>query len=393
MESQQTTEQGNEGSGRAKRPGRIVIKLGTNLLTGGMDSLDTETAGGIFQQVAAVRTSGIEVLIVSSGAVAAGLQSLARTPGKSKLQRGTVAYRQALAALGQPQLMKTFEKIFAEHKIEIAQALISRGDLQSRARYLNVRNTLEALLSIGAVPVLNENDVVAVEELAGEVYGDNDRLSAMVANTVDADLLILLGDMEGLFTTDPHVEPTAELILRVSEIGADVEKAARGPHDGRGSGGMASKLEAARLSMDSGIPMVIASGRVAGVIEAICSGEAVGTRFEPSVSRRESRKRWILTGRSEHKGSVAVDAGASNAIKNRGNSLLPVGIVSVTGPFERGDIIEVAEIDGSTIGWGLASYPSSDVDSIKGKNSKDLPKLLGYYYGAEVIHRNNLALR
>ena len=332
------------------------------------------------------------MLIVSSGAVAAGRESLSRTPRKGKLQLGTVAYRQALAALGQPQLMMTFEQLFAKHNIEVAQALISRGDLQSRSRYLNVRNTLDALLSIGAVPIINENDVVAVEELAGEVYGDNDRLSAMLANTIDANLLILLGDMDGLHNTDPHIDPNSELISTVTKIDAVIENAARGPHDKRGSGGMASKLDAARLSMDSGIPMVIASGRISGVIESICNGEQVGTRFESTVSRPESRKRWILTGRSEHRGSVAIDTGASNALKNRGNSLLPIGIVSVSGSFKRGDIIEVTEIDGTTIGWGLASYPSSDVELIKGVNSKALPDLLGHYYGAEVIHRNNLAL-
>jgi glutamate 5-kinase len=375
-----------------ERPKRIVVKLGTNLLTSGKDSLDLETIKGIFEQIATVKDSGVEVLIVTSGAVAAGRASLSRTPGKGKLQRGTVAYRQALAALGQPQLMMTFEQLFAEHNVEVAQALISRGDLQSRSGYLNVRNTLDALLSIGAVPILNENDVVAVEELAGEVYGDNDRLSAMVANTVDADLLILLGDMDGLHTTDPHIDPDSELISTVTEIDAAIEKAAQGPHDLRGSGGMASKLDAARISMDSGIPMVIASGRVANAIESICNGEKIGTRFVTNVSRRESRKRWILTGRSEHRGSVAVDAGAANALKNNGNSLLPIGIVSVSGPFERGDIIEVTEIDGTTIGWGLAAYPSADVELIKGENSKALPELLGHYYGAEVIHRNNLAL-
>ena len=375
-----------------KRPNRIVVKLGTNLLTGGKDSLDLETISGIFNQIAAIKKSGIEVLIVSSGAVAAGRESLSRTPGKGKLQRGTVAYRQALAALGQPQLMMTFEQLFAEHDIEVAQALISRGDLQSRSRYLNVRNTLDALLSIGAIPILNENDVVAVEELAGLVYGDNDRLSAMVANTVDADLLILLGDMDGLHTTDPHIDPDSELISIVEEINDSIEDAARGPHDQRGSGGMESKLDAARLAIDSGIPMVIASGRIDNVIESICSGEQIGTRFVSKVSRRESRKRWILTGRSEHRGSVAVDAGASNALKKNGNSLLPIGIVSVSGTFDRGDIIEVTEIDGTTIGWGLAAYPSSDVELIKGAKSKALPELLGHYYGAEVIHRNNLAL-
>ncbi|MEE8046263.1 MAG: glutamate 5-kinase [Dehalococcoidia bacterium] len=368
------------------------MKLGTNLLTRGEDSLDIETIRGILAQIAAVKKSGVEVLVVSSGAVAAGRNSLARTPGKDKLQTGTVAYKQALAALGQPQLMMTFEQLFAEYNVEVAQALISRGDLQSRSRYLNVRNTLDALLAIGAVPILNENDVVAVEELAGEVYGDNDRLSAMVANTIDADLLILLGDMDGLHTTDPYIDPDSELISIVTAIDDSIEKAARGPHDKRGSGGMTSKLDAARLSMDSGIPMVIASGRIADVIESLCNGEQIGTRFESTVSRRESRKRWILTGRSEHRGSVAVDAGASNALKNRGNSLLPIGITSVTGSFKRGDIIEVTESDGTTIGWGLASYQSSDVELIKGKNSKVLPELLGHYYGAEVIHRNNLAL-
>lgn len=375
-----------------KRPNRIVVKLGTNLLTSGKDSLDLDTIADIFGQIAAVKASGIDVLIVSSGAVAAGRESLSRTPGKSKLQRGTVAYRQALAALGQPQLMMTFEQIFAKHDVEVAQALISRADLQSRSRYLNVRNTLDAILSIGAVPILNENDVVAVEELAGEVYGDNDRLSAMLANTVDADLLILLGDMDGLHTTDPHIDPGSELISLVTEIDDSIEQSAQGPHDLRGSGGMASKLDAARISMDSGIPMVIASGRVANVIEAICNGDGIGTRFVGNVNRRESRKRWILTGRTEHRGGVTIDAGAANALKNNGNSLLPIGIVSVSGTFKRGDIIEVTESDGTTIGWGIASYPSSDVELIKGKNSKALPELLGHYYGAEVVHRNNLAL-
>jgi len=374
------------------RPKRIVVKLGTNLLTSGQDSLDLRIIERITQEISTVKASGVEVLIVSSGAVAAGRDSLSRTPGKEKLQLGTVAYRQALAALGQPQLMLTFEQLFAKHNVEVAQALISRGDLQSRSRYLNVRNTLDALLSIGAVPIINENDVVAVEELAGEVYGDNDRLSAMVANTVDADLLILLGDMDGLYTTDPHVDPNAELISIVDKIDDKIKKAARGPHDKRGSGGMASKLDAARMSIDSGIPLVIASGRVEGIIKSICDGERIGTRFESTVSRRESRKRWILTGRSENRGGVSVDPGASNALKNRGNSLLAIGIVEVTGSFERGDIIEVTEIDGTTIGWGLASYPSIDIELIIGKNSKELPDLLGHYYGAEVIHRNNMAL-
>lgn len=390
MGTKKTNTSANSAEG--KRPKRLVLKLGTNLLTGGRDSLDLKTIENICQQVSAVKLAGVEVLIVTSGAVAAGRESLLRTPGKTTLQNGTVAYRQTLAALGQPQLMMTFKQVFADHDIEVAQALISRGDLQSRTRYLNVRNTLEALISIGVVPILNENDVVAVEEIAGEVYGDNDRLSAMVANAVDADLLLLLGDMQGLYTIDPHIDPNSELITIVHEITAEIKQSARGPHDEQGSGGMASKLDAAHLSMDSGIPMVVTSGRIDRVVEHICAGEKIGTRFEPSVSRRESRKRWILTGRSEHRGSVSVDTGASNAIKVRGNSLLPIGVVSVTGSFERGDIIEVTETDGTTIGWGLASYPSTEVEIIKGKKSNELPDLLGHYYGDEVIHRNNMAL-
>ena len=381
---------GNSNGSSSTR--RVVVKLGTNLLTGGQDELDLQTIGELFRQIAEVKKTGVEVLVVTSGAVAAGRESLSRTPEKDRLQSGTVAYRQALAALGQPQLMKTFEALFAEHNVEIAQALISRGDLQSRARYLNVRNTLDALLAIGAVPVLNENDVVAVEELAGEVYGDNDRLSAMVANTVDADLLILLGDMDGLHTADPHLDPNAELISAVETITPEIERVALGPHDGRGSGGMASKLEAANIAMDSGIPMIIASGRLNNVLVRICEGEHIGTRFAPSVTRRESRKRWILTGRTEHRGRVTVDDGASNALRKRGNSLLPAGITAVEGSFTRGDIIEVIDQGGSTIGWGLASYPASEVELIKGKNSRSLPELLGHYYGAEVIHRNNFVI-
>ena len=232
------------------QPQRIVIKLGTNLLTGGKNSLDLKTIEDIIKQIASMKISGGDVLIVSSGAVAACQDPLSRTPGKDKLQRGTIAYRQALAALGQPQLMMAFEQLAAKHDFEVAQALISRGDLQSRSRYLNIRNTLDALLAVGAVPILNENDVVAVEELTGDVYGDNDRLSAMLANTLDADLLILLGEIDGLHTTDPKIDPDSKLIDHVTEITDDIQQSALGPSDQQGSGGMTSKLEAARISMD-----------------------------------------------------------------------------------------------------------------------------------------------
>lgn len=382
----------NHARHTARRPQRVVIKLGTQLLTGGRDSLDESTVAKLVAQVAEVRKGGVEVLVVTSGAVAAGRNALAGSKSAKRVQPRTVAYRQALAALGQTQLMLTYERLFGEQGIEVAQALISRDDLQSRLGYLNIRNTLETLLEIGAVPVINENDVVAVEELEGEVYGDNDRLSAMVANAVDADLLILLGDMEGLFTADPHIDPEALVIPLVEEITPQIEAIAGETHDGRGRGGMASKLAAARLATSSGTEVVIASGRTKNVIRLLCEGQELGTRFKTRVSRVESRKRWMLTGLSEHRGGVSVDSGAVRALKEQGHSLLPAGIVAVDGVFNRGDIIAIRSPRGEVVAWGLANYASLDVETIKGRNSREVPALLGHDYGHEVVHRNNMTL-
>jgi glutamate 5-kinase len=400
-------------------PQRVVLKFGTNLLTSG-DALDEEAIRSLVDQASEIKGRGIEVLIVTSGAVAAGRSALARTPSKDRLTPRTVAYRQALAALGQAQLMRVYERLFGEHGIVVAQALISRGDLQRKSGqrplgYLNVRNTLEALLDIGAVPIINENDVVAVDELEGEVYGDNDRLSAMVANAVDADLLVLLGEMEGLFTADPHLDPEALVVPVVEEISAAIEKAAGKSLDSRGRGGMASKVEAARLATASGTHVVIASGRTKRVIPRLCDGEPIGTRFASRVSHVEARKRWILTGLADSQGGVTVDAGAVKALQQDGRSLLPAGITAVHGTFERGDIIRVLGPDGRMVASGLANYGSVEVQAIKGKRSKDAATLLqrtratshpgpmpgglglpseggGREYGPEVIHRNNMAV-
>ena len=359
--------------------------------------IDESVVRSLAEQVAEVRALGTEVLIVTSGAVAAGREALARTPHRAKVQPATVAYRQMLAALGQAQLMRVYERIFVERGMVVAQALISRGDLQRKARqrpigYLNVRNTLEALLTVGAVPVINENDVVATDELEGEVYGDNDRLSAMVANAVDADLLVLLGEMEGLFTADPHLDPEALVIPVVERITPEIERMAGKSLDGRGRGGMTSKIAAARLATASGTHVVIASGRTRRVVARLCQGEQIGTRFVSKVSRLESRKRWLLTGVTDSKGSVTVDTGAAAALIEGGRSLLPAGITALDGKFERGDIIAVRGPDGRVIASGLANYASTEIDAVKGKRTADVGALINEEHGPEVIHRDNLAL-
>jgi len=369
-----------------------VVKVGTNLLTANGDRVDERFIGDLAGQIARLKAQSASVLVVTSGAVAAGRAPLGRTGRSNHLNPRSMPYRQVLASMGQTQLMRIYEDRFGAHGMVPAQVLVSRGDIQSRLGYLNIRNTLEALLEVGAVPVINENDVVAVEELEGQVFGDNDRLSALIANLIDADLLILLGEVEGMFTADPHSDPGARLIREVEHIDEELELAAGQAIDGRGRGGMASKVAAARLATGSGTKVVIASGRVPDVLVRLCSGEGIGTAFHPSGSRVESRKRWILTGTSESRGCVTVDEGASRALREQGRSLLPAGIVRAEGTFERGDIIAIAGPDGEVFAWGLANYSSADVIAIRGRRSTEVGTVLGHEYGPEVVHRNNMAL-
>ncbi len=375
------------------RPSRVEIKLGTALLTTDGGSLDKATISNIVRQITRVHSGGVSTLIVTSGAVAAGKEILDRSGHPFEHLSRITSFRQVMASLGQTQLMHLYEELFANHGIIVGQALVSRSDLQSRLGYLNVRNTLETLLDIKAIPIINENDVVAVEELENEVFGDNDRLSAMVANVVDADLLILLGEMSGLYTADPYVDPKAQLIRDVKHIDLGVMKSAGQARDGRGRGGMASKVDAARLATSTGTEVVIASGHEENVVLRLCQGERLGTTFFSSVSRLEAKKRWIMTGVSESRGSIVVDGGAVNALRNHGKSLLLAGVVSVIGDFSRGDIIAVNARAGEVLGWGLANYASHEIDAIKKHSSSGASELLVNKYGPEVIHRNNLALQ
>ncbi len=366
----------------------VVIKVGTRLLTSGGEQINAGVIESLTEQIVKEMRKGRHIVLVSSGAVTAGLSVVAKKP-----KQRSVVIRQVLASLGQPILMQMYGNVFRNYGIATAQVLISRDDLQSRSGYLNVRQTLNALLENGNLPVVNENDTVAVHEILTEAYGDNDRLAAMVANAVDADILILLGETDGLYTADPKKHSEAVHIPSVKQIGKYIKDIAQGTNDSRASGGMASKIEAAALTTSSGIPLVIASGNTSSVIGRLLSGEKLGTYFVPTVSRMEARKRWMVTGIMEQKGSIAIDSGAKNAVFNRGMSILPVGITSVKGNFQRGDIIGITGNDNAlTVGYGVSNYSADDVLQIKNTVSERIASVLGYSYGSAVIHRNNMVL-
>jgi glutamate 5-kinase len=295
-----------------------------------------------------------------------------------------------LAAVGQGQLMQAYDRLFAEHGLVAAQALLTRRDLSDRLSYLNARNMLLALLGYKVIPVVNENDAVAVEELAESRIGENDTLSALTANLVDADLLVMLMTREGLFTADPSIDDTASLVSRVDRIDATVEGYA-GRSERYGTGGMVTKLQAARLATAGGTDVVIASGQEPDVLPRLVGGEALGTFFPASADRLESRKRWILSGLSI-RGSLVVDEGAARALRERQTSLLPAGIKDVCGPFQRGDAVEVETPSGERIAYGITNYGSEEMSSIKGVRSTDIASILGHDYGAEAVHRDNLVL-
>jgi glutamate 5-kinase len=365
---------------------RIVAKFGTSLLTGGTASLDRAVMSDLVSQIAGLHRQGRQVLVVSSGAIAAGRQKL----GLIRRVRG-IPYRQVLASAGQSRLMNIYEELFAEHNITVAQALLTRADLADRASYLNARNTLLALLELRVACIVNENDVVAVDEIHQAKFGDNDNLSAMVANLIDADLLLMLGDIDGLCTADPRRHPDARLISQVNHIDEDIERMASNTNDEAGTGGMVTKIESARLATASGVTVVIANGHEPDIIPRLASGEAIGTRFLPTTSKLESRQRWMLSGLST-RGRLVVDSGAALALRKNKRSLLPAGIQSSHGLFQRGDIVEIHDSEGVRIGCGITNYSSVDIEVLKGTRSKDITDLLGYDYGSEVVHRNNLVV-
>ena len=365
---------------------RIVVKAGTGALTG-PSGLDSEVMADLVRQICQVRDASGEVLLVTSGAIAAGRSALGQT--RENLGHD-ISSRQVFAAVGQSRLMHTYQEMFATHDAQIAQTLLTIADLSDRQSYLNVGNTLQRLLELGVVPVVNENDVVAVDEI-GEVFGDNDRLSALVANLVDADLLVVLTDTEGLYSADPRTDPNATLITEVDRVDARIEALAGEELHPWARGGMATKLEAAKLVTTSGMPMVMCHSGAADAVLRAARGEPVGTFFKPAEGKMEARKRWMLSGISQ-RGQIIVDSGAAGALMSDHRSLLPAGIQSVKGEFSRGESVYVVDSKGVKIACGIANYAARDIGRIQGLRSDRIEETLGYHYGQEVVHRNNLVL-
>ena len=365
---------------------RVIVKVGTNLLTGGGDALDADVMSNVVRQIAAVRERGSEVIVVTSGAIAAGRQQL----GDFEPHRD-VPSRQVLAAVGQSRLMAAWDRLFDLHGLSCAQTLLTRRDLADRPGYLNARNTLLSLLALGVVPVVNENDVVSMEEIQASAIGDNDNLSAQVANLVDADLLLMLTTIDGLYTADPSHDPDARMIERIERIDAAIEHAARGAPGERGTGGMVTKVEAARIATQSGTHVVIADGRAEDVILRAAAGETVGTHFLPTGDRTESRRRYLLSGLPV-RGHLVIDDGAARALEQDGKSLLPAGIVEVDGNFQRGDVVRILSAQRQHLANGMSNYGATDVARIRGLHSDRIAGVLGYEYGEEVVHRSNMVL-
>ncbi len=365
---------------------RVVVKLGTSLLTGGSEHLDLKTISGLVTQVAGLHKQGVEVIIVSSGAIASGRHKL----GLARKIRD-IPLKQVLASVGQNHLMNVYDQLFGEFNITVAQALLTKADLSDRAGYLNARNTLLALMELGVICIVNENDVVAIDEIDGAKFGDNDNLSAMVANLIDADLLVLLTDTAGLHTADPNLDPNARLIPRVDRIDAETERVVTGTAGNLGTGGMITKIEAAKLATASGVAVVIADGREPDIVLRLVTRENTGTWFTPTSGKLESRKRWMLCGLSTQ-GKLIIDPGATVALRNQKRSLLAAGIKKTEGKFDRGDIVDIYDSEGNHLACGITNYCSNDINLIRGRQSSKIAELLGFDYGPEVVHRNNLTV-
>ncbi|GIV67731.1 glutamate 5-kinase [Caldilinea sp.] len=362
---------------------RIVVKLGTSVLTGGGRQLNQARMVEIARQCAALYEQGHDLIVCTSGAVAAGRAHL-NFPALPP----TITSKQLFAAVGQLQLMRVWERLFDIYGVRIGQILLTRSDVENRQRYINARDTFAAMLEHRIVPVVNENDAVATEEIR---VGDNDNLSALVATLVNADLLILLTDQPGLFTADPRSNPNAQLIPEVRKIDETLKAIASGSVSGLGTGGMATKLQAANTARHAGVDVVIAAGSEPNVILRVVAGEAVGTRFPALTSRIESRKAWILAG-PKPAGRLVVDEGAAFAICHKGRSLLPAGIRKVEGNFLRGDTVLILDGERRELARGIASYTAADLRKIAGCRSDEIETILGYTYGDVAVHRNDMIL-
>jgi glutamate 5-kinase len=375
----------SNGVGAPLREGRrIVVKVGSSLVTDEGRGLDEQAISRWGRQIAELRTLGKETVMVSSGAVAEGMKRL----GWSKRPKSMHAL-QAAAAVGQMGLAQVYETCFRAHGLATAQVLLTHDDLADRKRYLNARSTLLALLELGVVPIINENDTVVTDEIK---FGDNDTLGALVANLIDADVLVILTDQSGLYTADPRRDPQARLLERVAADDPSLEAMAGGAGSSIGRGGMITKVQAARRAARSGAHTVVASGREPDVLVRLAAGESIGTQFIAQTPRMAARKQW-LADHLQLRGAVRLDDGAARALVAGGRSLLPIGVTEVSGDFERGEAVAIRDPDGREIARGLINYSSSEARLIMRRPSSEIEGILGFTEEPELIHRDNLVLR
>ena len=367
---------------------RIVVKLGTSTLTAGTVHINRRRMLEIAQQVVTLRETGAEVILVSSGAIAAGRDKLGiGAASKPPARAQAIPHKQMLAAVGQVSLMMAWEQVFALFATDVAQVLLTRDDLGDRQRYLNARNTINAILANGIVPIVNENDAIATEEIR---IGDNDNLSALVANVADAELLLILSDIEGLYTSDPRKDPSATLIKEVRVIDDELRNRAGASGSTLGTGGMSTKLQAAEHAMRAGITTVIARGDHKHIMVELVQGAQLGTRFIPMVDHLEGRKRWVLG--EKPSGAVMVDAGAGRAIRT-GRSLLAVGVRDVIGDFKSGEVIDVRDATTNIdLARGIARCSSIDARRMAGKKSAAVTELMGEASDAIIVHADDLVV-
>ena len=367
-----------------KNAQRIVIKVGTSTITYPNGKRNFSQIDRLAREISDLQNEGKQMILVTSGAVAVGVDRMGLPCKPSRIPA-----KQAAAAVGQGVLMHTYEKFFADYGQIVAQVLITKTEAIDRHRYTNTRNTFMELMRQGVIPIVNENDVVALDELK---IGDNDNMSALVAGIVDADLVIILSDVAGLYTANPQTHPEAELVHTVLEITPEIEASAGGVGSSRGTGGMATKIQAAKAATSSGIQLVIASGTEKNAIPRILAGEPVGTLFVSRENRLQFRKRWLAFG-AKLAGSIVVDDGCAKAIRKAGGcSILPAGIYAVEGDFQAGSTVSVIDKDAHELARGLVHYSSSELQQIKGCKSSDILAILGHKNYDEVIHRDDLVI-
>jgi glutamate 5-kinase len=361
----------------------VVVKIGTNVLTRADGTLEPQRVQALADQVQRIRATGRRVALVSSGAIGAGVGRLGLARRPTDLRQ-----LQACAAVGQALLMRAYEDCLTRHGIPTAQILLTAGDFDSRSRYLNARNTILSLFEWGCLPIINENDTVSVAEIR---FGDNDHLAAMVTNLLQAPLLILLSVVEGLYSADPATDPTAEVIRTVPQIDGDVLERAGATRSSLGSGGMRSKLRAARLATVAGESVILADGSRPGILDALFRAEPVGTLFLPHAGTLTAWKRWLgYTARP--RGRLLLDDGATKAVRDQGRSLLPIGVVQVVGSFGKGDVVALCGPDGVEFARGLTNYAAGAADRLRGLRSEQIREVLGTVPYEEVVHRDNLVV-